>query len=348
MILDNFENYTNKNTICPFCLGNYLDMLRVNSIFEGVDTDLDFPETDDVVVKAKRRLDRREAPRYKVDVRSMSILVPTHGCVNSCKFCVSKISQLKDQYKDFSKEEYFEEIYFKQFEKVSKMGCEYAILTGTGEPIQNKPFLAMIGRMNKRLEKPFKLEIQTSGVMLDDANLDFLKNEVGIYLISLSVSNIFDDASNADIIRMHPRLRFNLKNLCHSIKSKGFILRMSLNLVNIYNKYTPEQVINRLQEIKADQATFRVLWAGHDDNEISRWIKTNSVAQNFIDDIEIYCQENGKSLSALYPKYQVGGVTIVIDDDCMSERSIGEIRYLILRSDCNLYSKWDTASSLYK
>lgn len=338
---ESFKEHIEINKICPFCLNNYLDQIHIKSIFEGLDDDEIYPELIPVPK-------RREFPRYKVDVRSMSILVPTHGCVNACKFCVSKISQLKDEYKDLSKEELFEEIYFKQFEKVSKMGCEYVILTGTGEPIQNKPFLSMIGRMNRRLEKPFKLEIQTSGVMLDDANLKFLKDEVGVYLISLSVSNIFDDKSNADIITMHPRLRFNLKDLCHRIKQHDFILRISLNLVSIYNKYSPEEIINRLNDIKADQATFRVLWAGKEDNEISRWIRSNAVAQDFIEDVEIYCATNGKILPAAYPKYQVGNVTVVIDQDCMNEHSPGEIRYLILRTDCNLYTQWDKASSIFK
>ena len=335
-MIDKFNEYINKHTICPYCLNNYLDMIRVSSIFEGVD-----------VVKSKKRHPFREAPRYKVDVRSMSILVPTHGCVNSCKFCVSKISN-KDEYKDLSKEEMFQEEYFKQFEKVSKMGCTYAILTGTGEPIQNKPFLKMIGEMNSRLEKPFQLEIQTSGVMLDDANLDFLKNEVGVYLISLSVSNIFDDKSNAEIIRMHPRLQFNIKDLCHRIKAKGFQLRLSLNLVNIYDQKSPEETMERIKDLRVDQATLRVLWAGHEDNEISRWIKSNKVSERWVDNIEIYCMEHGKDIGGNYPKFELGNLTVVIDKDCMAEHSVGEIRYLILRSDCGLYTRWDTKASLFR
>jgi len=344
-MIDKFNQYINKNTICPYCLNNYLDMLKTNGVLESVDIEND--KDLGVVVKSKTRHHRREMPRYNVDVRSMSILVPTHGCINSCKFCVSKISQLKDTYKDKSNEELFTEMYFKKFEQVRKMGCDYAILTGTGEPIQNKPFLKMIGEMNNRLDKPFKLEIQTSGVMLNDANLDFLKNDVGVYLISLSVSDIFDDKSNAGIIRMHPRVQFNMKDLCQRIKQKGFILRLSLNLVNVYDRKSPEEVINRLQELGVDQATFRVLWAGHDDSEISRWIKGNKVADRFIDDIEMYCLDRGKDLGGHYPKYQMGNLTVVIDRDCMAESSPGDIRYLILRSDCHLYTKWDSKNSIF-
>jgi hypothetical protein len=317
-------------------------MIKVRNISEGVEME------EQPMRRAKNRVGVREAPRYNVDVRSMSILVPTHGCVNSCKFCVSKISQLKDEYSDLSKEEMFKEEYFKKFERVSKMGCTYAILTGTGEPIQNKPFLRMIGEFNRRLENPFKLEIQTSGVMLNDANLDFLKNEVGVYLISLSVSDIFDDDVNASIIQMHKNVRFNMLDLCHRIKSKGFLLRLSLNLVSGYEKHSPEDIVNRLHELGIDQATFRVLWSGKDDNEISRWIKGNKVSDKFVDDIEMYCMENGKSMNTSYPKFQLGNLSIVVDRDCMAEHSVGEIRYLILRSDCELYTRWDTKASVFK
>ena len=342
-MIDKFNQYVNKHTICPYCLNNYLDSIKYGSITEALDID-----DDNMLVKAKPRKRRIEAPRYNVDVRSMSILVPTHGCVNACKFCVSKISQLKDDYKDKSEEVEFTTNYFKKFEQVSKMGCEYAILTGTGEPIQNKPFLKMIGEFNRNIEKPFKLEIQTSGVMLTDANLDFLKNEVGVYLISLSVSDIFDDKSNADIITIHPHLRFSIMDLCKRIKSKGFILRLSLNLDNVYNKRTPEECIRRIQQLGVDQATFRVLWAGHDDNEISRWIKTNKVADRFIDDIEVYCMDNGKDLGGTYPKFQLGNLTVVLDKDCMAETNPGDIRYLILRSDNHLYTKWDSKDSIFR
>jgi hypothetical protein len=46
-------------------------------------------------------------------------------------------------------------------------------------------------------------------------------------------------------------------------------------------------------------------------------------------------------------KYDVNGISTVIDDDCMATDFNNEsLRYLILRENCKLYSKWDTKGSL--
>jgi len=318
-MIKKYTDFVSHNTPCPYCLGIYLDGLKVNN----------------AVLENRSNV-----------VRSMSIVVPTKGCVNDCKFCVSKLSDTSI-YSDLSKEEQFEEFYFQKLEQVSKMNCDDAILTGDGEPLQNKPFLEMIGRLNKKLEKPFRLEIQTSGALLNDANLDFLKNVVGVNLISLSVSNIFDDVSNVEIIGMKPKLRFKIVDLCHKIKSKGFMLRISLNLISVYNKFKPKDVIEKLQETKTDQATFRILWAGKENNQISNWIRNNKVAQKFVDELIEYCSDNGKRISTQLYMFQIGNMSVVIDDDCMSEQESEVIRYLILRSDCNIYTKWDSKASLF-
>ena len=103
-MIKNYNDYVSNNTICPLCLGNYLDSLKINNI----------------VLENRSNV-----------VRSMSIVVPTKGCVNNCKFCVSKLSD-KSGYDDLSKEEQFEELYFQKLEQVSKMNCNHAILTGDG------------------------------------------------------------------------------------------------------------------------------------------------------------------------------------------------------------------------
>jgi len=319
----NFTNYS-KNKNRDFCLERQIEKINEKYIFEN------------------------NSNIQNLNVRSLSIMVPTKKCINSCKFCVSKISQKKAQYDNLSDDEAFEELYFEKFKMVSEMGCENAILTGTGEPLQNKKFLSMIGRLNKKLNKPFHIEIQTTGALLNIQNLNFLKNEVGVSLISLSVSNIFNDESNADIITMPEKIRFNLKKLCYDIKSLDFVLRISLNLVNIYNKYEPKQIIDRLKTLKADQAIFRVLWAGKEDDEISNWIRNNSVAQDFIKKVQLYLETFGKKISANFPLYLIQNISIVVDEDCMAEKTSNEIRYLILRSDCNLYTKWDTKTSIFK
>ena len=288
----------------------------------------------------KRYLDYIQLFEKVGDIRSLSIVVPTGGCVNNCKFCVSKLHH--EYYEDKSKNSDFYDEYFKKLEYVKERGCIYAILTGTGEPLQNRNFLKMVGELNKRLDDPFILEIQTSGVMLTDRNLDFLKNEVGVTTISLSVSDIFDDANNMNVIGVHKRLRFGLDELCSRIKSKGFILRLSVNMIDVYDNHTPQETIDRLLELNPDQVIFRVLWHNEEDNEINRWIRSNSSSPSTILAINDYIKNNGKYIGNLPTRYDINGVSIVVDDDCMARKKIQQFRYLILREDCNLYSRWDS------
>jgi len=307
-----FEKF--HTNICPLCLERYLTERKSQMILEG---NSDF-------------------------VRSLSIVVPTKGCVNSCKFCVSKLTD-NDRYDDNSKKEFFDDEYFKKMKYVKEKGGKFAILTGDAEPMQNKKFLQRIGQLNKMLDEPFIMEIQTTGVMLNDTNLDFLKNEVGVDVISLSVSDMFDNNNNANTIRIHKNLRFNLEDLCERIKNKGFTLRLSINLIDEYNKYTPEEILERLIELQPDQAIFRVLWCSDDeDNEINKWIKSNSASKSIVKDLNMFIIENGKHIGDLPTRFDINGISIVVDDDCMARKKIEQFRYLILRQDCNLYTKWDS------
>jgi len=39
-------------------------------------------------------------------------------------------------------------------------------------------------------------------------------------------------------------------------------------------------------------------------------------------------------------------MSVVVDDDCMSTADKEDIKYLILRENCKLYTKWDDGGSL--
>ena len=45
-------------------------------------------------------------------------------------------------------------------------------------------------------------------------------------------------------------------------------------------------------------------------------------------------------------KYSVDGAGVVADGDCMAKENVNEIRYLILRPDCHLYTRWDDPASI--
>ncbi len=85
------------------------------------------------------------------------------------------------------------------------------------------------------------------------------------------------------------------------------------------------------------------------DSEQDRWLNENKMKDSRIDDFSKWIKENGRPLAILEfgaIKYDIHGMSVILDDDCMSEEVKDSYKYLILRPDCKLYSKWDTKASL--
>lgn len=301
-----------------------------------------------------------------MNIQSLSIVVPTKNkCVNNCKFCVSrthtnpysdKISNClmkKGKYDvivDTTSIEYKD--YFNRLQFARDNGCNVVILTGTGEPTQNYPFLKFFSDVNAKLVTPFKsIEIQSTGVLLDEKRLELLR-KLGITTISLSISNIFDNERNLDIIGCKDNLRFNMGEIISLIKKYDFNLRLSLNLVNDYDKYTVEEVLNKCKEMGADQITFRKLYKSETNGGIDKWIEDNA-SSKFYDEIAEYVVKNGRYLGKLpfgASIYDIDEMSVVVDDNCMSELNENydpeTFKYLILRENGRLYSRWETKASL--
>jgi sulfatase maturation enzyme AslB (radical SAM superfamily) len=127
-----------------------------------------------------------------LEVQSLSVCVPA-GCPNKCKFCISRMhsSVYEDQIeKNLRFFDLYERDYCKRLQFARDNGCNTVILTGDGEPLFNIKFLKDFSHWNHQIESPFRwIEIQTSGVSLDDEKLRFLRNTVGVTSISLSLSN---------------------------------------------------------------------------------------------------------------------------------------------------------------
>jgi len=309
-------------------------------------------------------------------IQSLSIVVPTRKCVNDCPFCVSKTHD--NDYDNLQKDPLFEKDYKERLEYARDNGTNTIILTGTAEALQNKPFLEKFAKWNSELSRPFYvIELQTTGVYLDDKTLKWLREVIGVKTISLSVSDLFDNENNLDIIGVHKNLRFDLDEISKKIKSYGFNLRISLNVLkklenDIYtndDKYPRiihlktldndkvfqyiddyKKIFTRLKELQSDQVTFRQLWTSNNNTEIDKWIKENNVNYDFFIELNEYIKENGRYLSKLpfgAEQYSVNEISVVIDDDCMSDKvEKEEIKYLILRENGKLYFKWDERSSL--
>lgn len=291
--------------------------------------------------------------------QSLSVVVPNQRCINNCAFCVSKMSA--DTYKNQMDDnlpffDLYVKDYLKRLEFAQRNGCNTIMLTGDSEPQQNRKFLTYFGLFMQMMRNPFDwIEMQTTGALLDQNYLRFLRNHVGVNVISLSVSS-FDNEKNMEIIGCPDGVEINLPELCSEIKRYDFTLRLSLNLSSAFNIYSPKRLFEKCKVLGADQVTLRVLYADSDETEQGKWVKEHAMSPQRVQQIAEYVMENGKPLVRLpygALKMSLHGLSVVLDDDCMGKRDCtktGDIeenyKYLILRPDCKLYSAWDDPASL--
>ncbi len=286
-------------------------------------------------------------------IQSLSIVVPNKKCINSCKFCVACM-QIED-YKNMMDSnlpfyDLYEKDYVKRLEFARDNGCNTVMLTGNSEPQQNRAFLQKFGTMNNNLSKPFRwIEMQTTGVLIDNPYLRFLRNHVGVITISLSLSSL-DNQQNAEYNGTPNKLKVNIEELCKSIKKYDFNLRLSLNMTDFYNDKSPKWIFDYCKNnLLADQVTFRILYSSDNDVIQDKWIKKHKSNDIVIQNIKNYVELNGRQLEKLefgYTKYSVDELSTVVDDDCMSTVVKEDLKYVILRENCRLYSKWDDSGSL--
>ena len=284
-------------------------------------------------------------------IQSLSVVVPAKGCVNDCRFCVSKMH--KSDYEDMtSVRNLYYDLYKKDFvnrlEFARDNGCNTVMLTGDCEPIQNRSFLAKFGDFNASLSSPFKIiEIQTVGNLLTPDYLYFLRHHVGVTTISLSVSDIWDSDNNAEIIGCVP---FSIADLCREIKKYRFNMRLSLNMTDhMVHGHTMGDLFQRCLTLGAGQVTFRKMYSWSNTTPEGKWIEDHKLSKSFWKQLEGFVKNHSKELDKLEYgriKYDFEGVGVVIDDDCMSQQGGDVAKYLILRPNCKLYSKWETKASL--
>ena len=292
-------------------------------------------------------------------IQSLSVVVPNKKCINSCPFCVSKMhcedykNQLDENLPFF---DLYLEDYLKRLQFARDNGCNTVMLTGTSEPQQNKKFLTYFGMMNHMIKSPFQwIEMQTTGILLDNDYLRFLRNHVGVNLISLSICSPHSP-SNSEIIHPNPTCRkeenIDFAELSKTIKKYDFTLRYSANLTSDFDKYKPDSLFKLFKLYGADQITFRILYDANDGSSQSKWVKAHRASNETLNDIYNYVTQNGTKIGTLpygANKYSLNGVCVVIDEDCMAKEQNHEpetYKYLVLRPDCKLYSSWDDKASL--
>jgi hypothetical protein len=303
-----------------------------------------------------------------MNIQTISIVVPTKGCVNNCPFCCSKMHDCpyENKWNDTQMR--------KRIQYAVMNGVNTCIITGTGEAMQNVRFLENLSSLFMQMDNPFpNVEIQTTGVFLSMFELDEddhkpiytyinLLTELGVNTVSLSVSDIFFDKLNMDIIGVKSKLQFRLGDLIPLLKSNGFNIRLSLNMLEHFNNVTPLGILSRCQELGANQVTFRKMYRGEEDIPENVYVSEKKCSDQTLENIQKYIEgymspdHTQKFISGhgtfLYrlpfggKVYSIMGMSTVMDDDCMSKESNDSLKYVILRENGKLYCRWDDEGSL--
>jgi sulfatase maturation enzyme AslB (radical SAM superfamily) len=165
------------------------------------------------------------------------------------------------------------------------------MITGNCEPQQNLSFLKAFGDMIATMKNPFRwVEIQTTGVFLDNQKLRFLRNHVGVSTISVSTFS-FDDTKNAEYLG-NEAVNVRLKELCDAIKLYDFNLRLSVNLVDSFMEFAPEEILAKCKSLLADQVTFRHLYDDGSDSDQAMWTRAHRTSDEYEENLDEFLKKD--------------------------------------------------------
>ncbi|MBR3553036.1 MAG: radical SAM protein [Clostridia bacterium] len=292
-----------------------------------------------------------------MNIQSLSVCVPAKRCINDCVFCCSKMhtADYDDRFTDVCSYSFYADDLRKRLAYARENGCNTCMLTGNNEPQQNREFLRVFSEINKHLPSPFlNIEMQTSGAFIDEEFLDFFKNSVGLTTVAVSVACLDDDEANREMIRTKD-MRLCLASFCKAVKRRNMNLRICLNMndgILAHHAFTPRSVVDLCGALGADQITFRALWAPDADTPQGEWISRHvtGTTTGFIEALKQDIKAHGRYLDTLEygaDRYDYEGFSVVVDEDSMSqEAQKTAVKYLILRPNGHLYSKWDSKASL--
>jgi hypothetical protein len=240
--------------------------------------------------------------------------------------------------------------YIKRLEFCRDNGCNTLMLTGDIEPQQNKRFLVDFGIMMRLMNRPFRnIEIQTTGSLIDEPMLRFLRNHVGVSTIALSLFSFMDDENH--ICKGNKLVEdINIRKFCVAVKKYDFNLRLCLNLTQYFAMRDVDFFFEICRkELGADQVTLRRLYYQPDDNtDQSKWVMENGIDDFRYKELVAYVKKHDQLRQLEYGQtaYSLKGMSVVIDNDCMAKGKTGDFKYLILRPNGKLYGSWDDPASL--
>lgn len=278
----------------------------------------------------------------------LSIAIPA-PCGNRCAFCIANMQEDTFESAHCNLEGHMDQAYTKRMSYAKELGCNSLTLTGEGEPLLNRNFLRTVGRLNATLPSPFHhIQIQTSGMTLTAGMGNFLKVDVGVSVVGLSLCH-FDSVLNARYTRpQNPEYLVLVDEVCQNIIDSGLTLRVCLNLTDILADWNACQLLSHAEMRGASQVTFRELYVGDTPCVENRWIAKHRASAAWVSKLREYIHIHGRPLPKLghgLEHYSLSGMSVVIDSDCMTTSDPAAVRSLVLR-DGKLYSRWDDRGSL--
>ncbi|MFX1368702.1 MAG: radical SAM protein [Promethearchaeota archaeon] len=270
-------------------------------------------------------------------IGSLQITVPA-GCMNDCGFCVYKqhSSKFKTEWNSNHERWYWE---VERRIRYAADRVEAVMITSHGEPTLNMAYIQDILNTLRTVSPSLAhVELQTSGVGLTEEKLNLLF-ELGVRVISLSVPAL-DKDKIVEIMCVPEKYKYDPIKLSKLIRSKGFILRLSIAMTNWFDDCSLDQILNQLVAVwKPNQVSFKKIH-GADDYASQKY---DELVREF------KSRESFKRLELLPIgtwKYDAVGIGVVWNDDCMVSKEQKVPRYLILQPDGKLYTRWDSKASV--
>ena len=123
-----------------------------------------------------------------------------------------------------------------------------------------------------------------------------------------------------------------------------------LNLSDDFNRFEPAQYFKWAKGCGIEQLTFRKLYyLDMPFCDQRAWVANHQLEEIKFHRIVEYIKQNGTPIARLpfgYIQYSLGGISTLVDDNCMSKNEIDNFKYMILRPNGHLYSRWDDKGSL--
>jgi hypothetical protein len=150
---------------------------------------------------------------------------------------------------------------------------------------------------------------------------------------------------------MPEKLRVNFYDLIEAAHELNMNVRACLNLTDEMYKsfYAVGQYFEWANTWKIEQLTFRKIYESNNSCGQNAWIKEHKYPEDKANSIDRYIECYGTPIAKLpfgYVQFSVGGISTVVDNNCMSKNEIDNFKYMILRPNGHLYSRWDDKGSL--